>query len=479
MRPGKGRHPVAEGTSADAAFHIESRGIAPVPEEGRHGNAAELFWLWVGSDLLILFPATGALLTMTGLSFGQAVIAILVGNLSYAVLGLTSLQGPATGTATFTVTRASFGRNGGRGLSGLNWITCVGWEATGVTLVTLSAVAAVEAAGWSHPPAVAKLAILVVTVAALGLLPLLGHQTIVVVQRWVSYLLLPVFVGVAVVAWPHVHLGAIHHDGNLAVLSIGIAIIVSAGGLTWSNAGSDYTRYLPRDTSLLRIFAAVCAGGFLPTVALELLGAAVATSTRGASDPITGMTHVLPVAMLLPYLVVVSTTTMLAQSIDLYSSGLSLQALGLRLSRTACVCIDLVIAGSLGAVALFNDGFNRLYSDFLSLVVVWMAPWAAVYLADWALRRGRYDVEGLLATRGGPYWQSGGVRIAGVAALVAGMVAAVVFLHAPFLEAPGSRLLGGIDASIPAGLIVGALAYVALAGSDVAAETRLLDASAP
>ena len=192
MRPGKGRHPVAEGTSADAAFHIESRGIAPVPEEGRHGNAAELFWLWVGSDLLILFPATGALLTMTGLSFGQAVIAILVGNLSYAVLGLTSLQGPATGTATFTVTRASFGRNGGRGLSGLNWITCVGWEATGVTLVTLSAVAAVEAAGWSHPPAVAKLAILVVTVAALGLLPLLGHQTIVVVQRWVSYLLLAV-----------------------------------------------------------------------------------------------------------------------------------------------------------------------------------------------------------------------------------------------------------------------------------------------
>ena len=298
MRAGKGRHPDAEGAPAHAAFHVEARGIAPVPTTARHGTPAELFWLWVGSDLLILFPATGALLTMAGLSFAQATLAILIGNLSYAVLGLTSLQGPTTGTSTFTVTRAAFGRNGGRGLSALNWITCVGWEATGVTLVALSAVAALEAAGWADPPTVVRMVILVVTVAALGLLPLLGHQTIVVVQRWVSYLLLPVFVLLAIVAWPHVHLGALHHSVGIAGMSIGIAVVVSSGGLTWANAGSDYTRYLPVGSSMPRIFWAVVVGGFVPTVALELLGAAVATSTRGASDPITGMAHVLPVAML-------------------------------------------------------------------------------------------------------------------------------------------------------------------------------------
>ena len=257
-------------------------------------------------------------------------------------------------------------------------------------------------------------------------------------------------------------------------MSIGIAVVVSSGGLTWANAGSDYTRYLPVGSSMPRIFWAVVVGGFVPTVALELLGAAVATSTRGASDPITGMAHVLPVAMLLPYLVVVSTTTMLAQSIDLYSSGLSLQALGLRLSRTACVCVDLVIAGSLGAVALFNDGFNRLFGDFLSLVVVWMGPWAAIYLVDWALRRGAYDVDGLVARVGGPYWQRGGVRIAGVVALVVGMAAALLFLHAPFLEAPGARWCNGVDLSIPMGMVVAGLAYALLAGPAVADETRAL-----
>jgi len=475
VRAGKGRHPVVEGAPADAAFHVEARGIAPVPLADRHGSPADLFWLWVGSDLLILFPATGALLTMAGLSFAQAAVAILLGNLSYAVLGLTSLQGPSTGAATFTVTRASFGRNGGRGLSGLNWITCVGWEATGVTLVTLSAVAVLEAAGWRHPPTLVTLSVLVVTVAALGLLPLLGHQTIVVVQRWVSYLLLPVFLGVTVAAWPHIDLGAVHHSGGMAALSMGVAVVVSAGGLTWASAGSDYTRYLPRDSSLPRIFAAVSIGGLLPTVALELLGAAIATSTRGASDPVTGMSHVLPVALLLPYLVVVATTTMLAQSIDLYSSGLSLQALGLRLSRTACVCIDLVLAGGLGAVALFNDGFNRLYGDFLSLVVVWMAPWAAIYLVDWALRRGRYDVDGLVAARGGPYWQRHGVRVAGVVAQLFGMAAALAFLHAPLLESPGAAALGGADISIPVGIVVGGVAYLVLAGRSVRREGRQLD----
>ena len=41
---------------------------------------------------------------------------------------------------------------------------------------------------------------------------------------------------------------------------------------------------------------------------------------------------------------------------------------------------------------------------------------------------GRYDVDGLLAREGGPYWQSDGIRVAGVTAMGLGMVAAALFL---------------------------------------------------
>jgi purine-cytosine permease-like protein len=316
------------------------------------------------------------------------------------------------------------------------------------------------------------LLVLLVTTAALGLLPLLGHQTIIVVQRWVTFLLLPVFLGLAVSAWPHIDFHATGRSIGSAGFSIAIVVVMAAGGLTWANTGSDYTRYLPVDSARLTILTAVSLGGFLPTVALEVLGAAVATTTTGASDPITGMAGVIPAILLVPYLVVVSTTTMLSQSIDLYSSGLSLQALGLRLHRAVCVCIDLVLAGSIGAVALFNDGFNRLYGSFLSLVVIWMAPWAAIYLIDWLLRRGRYDIRGLLADRGGPYWGHRGYRLAGVIAQCLGIVGALAFVHAPFLEGPGSAAVGGMDLSIPVGFAVATATYLAIAGRTVMLEGR-------
>ena len=59
----------------------------------------------------------GAILMTFGLTFAQVVIIIVVGNLSYFLLGLCSLQGPNTGTAVFAINRAPFGPNGSRPIS--------------------------------------------------------------------------------------------------------------------------------------------------------------------------------------------------------------------------------------------------------------------------------------------------------------------------------------------------------------------------
>ena len=74
-------------------------------------------------------------------------------------------------------------------------------------------------------------------------------------------------------------------------------------------------------------------------------------------------------------------------------------------------------------VTIFNSDFNRLYSEFLSLLIVWLSPWLAIYVIDWALRKGKYDPAALLQSRGGRYSSSAALSTSCWAAAVKADVA--------------------------------------------------------
>ena len=59
----------------------------------------------------------------------------MLGNLSYFLLGLCSLQGPNAGTTVFAINRAPFGPNGSRPISVFNWLTQIGFEVEGLILI--------------------------------------------------------------------------------------------------------------------------------------------------------------------------------------------------------------------------------------------------------------------------------------------------------------------------------------------------------
>ena len=180
----------AVGGTSDKLFAIEQRGISIVGPQERHGRPRDLFWMWLGSNLNVFYPVNGALVIYLGLSFSQSVAAIIIGNLIFFAVGLTSLQGPKTGTATFAVSRAAYGQNGGRGLSFFNWVTCVGFEASGMALIVLAGLALLDSAGVAASTWL-KILLLVVAMCIQVFLPLFGHQTIIVVQRYLAYLLVP------------------------------------------------------------------------------------------------------------------------------------------------------------------------------------------------------------------------------------------------------------------------------------------------
>src|SRR5579872_4798171 len=134
-RHGRPRQPLEEIPQEYAAFKIEQRGIDLIPDAERKMRPSGLFWLWSGAVFNVEYLFYGTLVMTFGLSVPQAVAVILIGNLSYALLGWASLQGPKSGTTTFMISRAPFGQNGNRLVALFNWVTQVGFEIEGIYFV--------------------------------------------------------------------------------------------------------------------------------------------------------------------------------------------------------------------------------------------------------------------------------------------------------------------------------------------------------
>ena len=73
-------------------------------------------------------------------------------------------------------------------------------------------------------------------------------------------------------------------------------------------------------------------------------------------------------------------------SLDMYSSGVTLQAIGVPVKRYQAVLVDCVIAFMVTMYAIFSSSFTTYLKDFVDVVIVWIAPWVAIFLVDWALR---------------------------------------------------------------------------------------------
>src|SRR5215467_16339280 len=128
---------------------VEKRGIEHIPIENRWGAPGDLFWMWAGAIWNIAFVLYGSLAVLVfRLSFIQAVVVILLGNMFYLLTGFASLQGPRAGTTTFAISRAAFGPRGNKITAMFNWITLVGYEIIVITTIVLAEIAFSARAGF-------------------------------------------------------------------------------------------------------------------------------------------------------------------------------------------------------------------------------------------------------------------------------------------------------------------------------------------
>ncbi|KUL33483.1 cytosine or purine or uracil or thiamine or allantoin permease [Streptomyces sp. NRRL F-4489] len=482
QQPGTGRTGTADpdGTAAarpraasappesDEVFRVETHGIDPIPDDERHGGAKDVFWLWFGSNLTFTYVINGALAVSFGLTFWQATAVIVLGGLSFFAISAAGLSGVRTGTATLVISRAAFGVRGNWPAGLLNWIVSIGYTIVNTVVGTLALEAFFADLGW-HGGAAARALALLITLALTFAVAMWGHATVQFAERWMAYVLAAGFAALLVLVLPGTHTTtAPAAPAGAAGWSLAFVVML-AGPVSYVPMPADYTRYLPKTTSLRSLTWWGALGGFVSSAALGVIGAAAATRTD-MTDAVAGTEKLLPGWFQAVFLALVLLGSVTNSIITLYSSSLNLQVLGIPWSRSKAILISASVT-ALGALgALFLTDFTESLLSFLSLLIIVFAPWGGVFLADMLMRRCRYDTGALHTGPAGGYWYRAGYHPAGLAALLAGMAFAALTCHSDLWTGPLVAPLGGADLTL-LGAPVSGLVYWALARRTVAATT--------
>jgi purine-cytosine permease-like protein len=387
---------------------VELNGINVIAENERKGKPWQLFWPWFGSNVSVFGLAYGSFLLGFGISFGQALIAGVIGIVvSFLLCGLVAIAGKRGSAPTLVISRAAFGVNGNRVPSVLSWILTVGWETALVSLATLATATLFDQLGWSGGTTTKVVALLVVAalVVAGGVL---GFDLIMRMQAVITVVTGVLTVVYLILVADHMDWSAVSAlpAGSVEAVIGALVLAMTGYGFGWVNAAADYSRYLPRTASTRGVVGWTTFGGALAPVLLLVAGLLLAGSDPELSsaiglDPIGALGTILPTWFLVPFIVVVVLGLIGGALLDIYSSGLSLLAAGLRVPRPVAASIDgtLLVIGAI-AVVFFAESFIGPFQGFLITLGVPIAAWCGIFLGDLAMRRADYAERDLFDANG-------------------------------------------------------------------------------
>ena len=393
-----------------------------IVESERRGKASDLFWPWAGANVSLLALSYGAFFLGFGISFWQATIAAVVGTVgSFALVGVSSLAGKRSSAPTMTLSRAAFGVKGNILPGLLSYLVFVGWETVLVSLATLATGTVLDRATSLDRNVSLILGFLIA--AALTIFGgVLGHSVIMKLQRWITAITVIatgtyVFLTIDEVNWNSVF---DIKAGSTAGLVGAIIFAITGIGLGWVNSAADYSRYLPRNVSSKAVFSWTVFGASIVPIVLVIYGSALSGSSKELSDaiamdPIGALTALLPTWFLIPFALIAILGLVGGAILDLYSSGLTLISIGVKVKRPVAAAIDgtIMLFGTIYIVWFATDFFAP-FQGFLITLGVPVAVWSAIFVADVVLRKRDY-VEADLFSESGRYGRVNLVAIALVA----------------------------------------------------------------
>ncbi|MFT4231915.1 MAG: cytosine permease [Leucobacter sp.] len=470
----------------DVATQPETRGIELIGDDERHGKPRDLFPVWAATMVSVLNFTIGASFTaVLGLEIWQAIAVTLVSSLLWVFPGIVAISGPASGTSGSVVQRAIYGFRGNKIV-----IAFYGWFISGVFLA-LNWVASsfMGAELFSQAGAGDKTLWLIIVTIVVSLITVLvavyGHALILKAYTALTVVLLAIFIVVSgfilpSVDWSFTQPVPLEGVSLWSSLTIAFAILASSP-LSFSNS-ADMARYLPRDAKPSRIILATALGGALPFIVFTIVGALLGSVV--SADALEfgieyALLDMLPV-WLGPVLVIgVIVNTVALNGMTTYTASMAFQSIGVPIRRIPSAILIGVLGTAFTIYLVMSTNLIDAVNLMLQFLLIISAPTIAVYVADIALRRNRYDGLELFDERpGAKFWYHGGFSLIGLASVIAGGVATALFLATDIWAGPLAAALGDmtleypapIDLSVPFGMLVSIVVYTVLAKRRIRAQ---------
>lgn len=448
---------VNENYYGEEVLHVEPHGIDPIASNERHGKARNLFTLWFSANLEFATLTLGALsVGLFGLNLAQAAISIIVGTMvGAAAIGFLTTFGYKWGIPQLIQSRGAFGFYGNFLPSLLNFVSGIGWYAVNTVL-------GVFALQWLLPIGFAPDLLIMIIIQAV--VSVYGHNLIHFVERISALFLAVIFIVVTAYAMGHIHFSipvnvkAPLYSGLFGsfVLAIGSSLSYMMGWLTFS---SDYSRYLPQNTSSTKAFHSAFWGNVIPAVWLEFLGAGLAT-VKNITTPTDLVTGLMPHFLVVLAMLAIILGTVTANVLNIYSGSLSLLAIDVKWVRAIAPkrWVAALLLGVFGGILSYlagAEGYYNSYNNFLLLLGYWVSPWLAIVIVDYAMhRKHSHNIRDF-------YEGSGRVRAGLWSFIIAIAVSSLFFNQTLFTGWIASKLPQLGDISYYVGFVVAAVLYMA------------------
>ena len=389
-------------------MQLEFNGTNVIAESERSGKASSLFWPWAGANVSLLALSYGSFFLGFGISFWQATLAAIIGTtLSFLLVGFSSLAGKKSNAPTMVLSRAIFGVKGNIVPGFMSYLVFVGWETVLVSLATLATGTIFMRIGDIDR----NLAMVIGFVVAVSLTiygGVLGHKVIMRLQKYLTLItsaatLIYIVLTLDEVSWDKV---SALPSGNAQAFIGALIFGITGIGLGWVNTAADYSRYLPRTTSSKSVVGWTVLGASIVPIVLVIYGAALSGSDPKLSeaiamDPIGALTALLPTWYLAFFALIAILGLVGGAILDLYSSGLTLLAIGIPVKRHIAAIFDgaIMLVGSIYLVWI-ADNFFYPFQGFLITLGVPIATWSAIFVTDVLLRKRAYSESDLFKVNG-------------------------------------------------------------------------------
>jgi NCS1 family nucleobase:cation symporter-1 len=455
-----GQPEVLEKAQPRSTSPIEVHSIDLVPAAERHGRLIDQWTLWFSGNFNPVTVSIGFIGPSLGLSVAWTVVASVVGICAGTLfMAFHAQQGPRLGVPQMIQSRAQYGVRGSTLTLAIGLITYILFAIVNLIFIRdgLSGLY-----GWNSVAVGITVCVLVAVVA------IFGYDWIHAAMRVIFWLSLPLWLVITV----GIMAGAVTgHGGNGGgVTLVGFAIIFSATAgynIVYAPMVSDYSRYLPRDTSGWKVMTVTFAAAAVSALWLIWIGAWLAART-GATDALVSVrasgNDIL--AGFGSFFAVFAAATVLGGSIVCaYSSQLiSITAIDTfrRIRSSSAIRIwavaGVTLAAGIPGVFLFESATSAVENTLLVLTYL-LTPWTTINLVDYyLLRRGRYVIADLYDRRG----QYGSWNWRGITSYLAAVGASVPFWNLTSYQGPAATALGGVDISFAVCLVVSGVLYYLL-----------------